>query len=80
MPALTGPQLIHQLHKLQIFLPVLAITDYSDVAVVVELTRLGCSDYMEKPFEAIELVMRVGDIMQKLAPMSASEPPPLPPF
>ncbi len=64
MEGLDGLQLIDQLAKLQIQVPTLAITGYGDKDVIIELLRKGCSEYIEKPFEAMELLKSVANILR----------------
>jgi sigma-B regulation protein RsbU (phosphoserine phosphatase) len=66
MQGLSGVQLIEQLAKLDIKVPILAITGYGDKELVIELMRLGCKEYVEKPFEAVELLERVAGLFRGL--------------
>ncbi len=65
MPSLSGLELIDELEKQGITLPVLAITGYGDKTLVVELMRRGCVDYIDKPFEPQELLDRLDRIFKK---------------
>lgn len=78
MEGLDGLQLTDQLEKLRIRVPVLAITGYGDKDLVVELMRHGCSDYLEKPFEAMELLEKVAKVFRKIeqgVPLKPTIPP-----
>ena len=66
MAGLDGLQLADQLDKLRIRIPILAMTGYGDKDLVVELMRRGCLEYIEKPFEAIELLECVARIFKKV--------------
>ncbi len=66
MSGLDGLQLADQLDKLRIRIPILAMTGYGDKELVVELMRLGCLEYIEKPFEAVELLECVARIYKKI--------------
>ena len=65
LPGLTGLQLIDELNYLKIKIPVLVITAYGDRALLLELERTGCADYLDKPFDYKELVRRVDSLMEK---------------
>ena len=65
LPGLTGLQLIDELNYLKIKIPVLVITAYGDRALILELMRTGCADYLDKPFDYKELVRRVDSLMEK---------------
>lgn len=65
MEELDGLQLIDQINKLGLHIPVLAITGYGDKETVIELMQRGCSDYLEKPFESTEFLAHVAKILEK---------------
>jgi len=67
MDGLDGLALLDELAKRGIKLPVLAITGFSDKDVVIELMRRGCSEYIEKPFEAWELIESVERVLKKVS-------------
>lgn len=64
MPGLTGMELIDQLRKNNINIPVLVITGFKSEAVL-QLTRKGCNDFIEKPFGPGEVLQRVEDVLRK---------------
>ena len=65
LPGLTGLQLIDELNYLKIKIPVLVITAYGNRSLLLELMRIGCADYLDKPFDYKELVRRVDSLMEK---------------
>jgi DNA-binding response OmpR family regulator len=65
MPPLTGLELIDELNRLDIDMPVLVITGYGNKKLVVELRRRGCDEYLDKPFDDEELVKRVTMLLGK---------------
>ncbi len=65
MPRLTGLELIDELNRLEIGIPVLVITGYGDEQMVTELSRKGCDEYLDKPFDDEVLVERVVALLQK---------------
>jgi len=50
MPELTGDKLIQNLRELGIKIPVLVITGFGDKELIITLMRLGCRDFLDKPF------------------------------
>lgn len=64
LPGLTGLQLIDELNYLKIKIPVLVITAYGNRSLSLELIRIGCADYLDKPFDYRELVKRVDSLLE----------------
>jgi CheY-like chemotaxis protein len=65
LPGLTGLQLIDELNYLKIKIPVLLITAYGNRSLFRELKRVGCADYLDKPFDYKELVKRVDSLVEQ---------------
>ena len=65
MPCLTGLELIDELNRLGIDIPILVITGYGNEELVMELTRKGCNQYLDKPIDDEELVERVAMLLEK---------------
>ena len=59
MPEMDGEELVSLLHKKSIDVPVLVITGYGDRDLVIRLMRLGCRDFLDKPFQPADLEERV---------------------
>jgi DNA-binding NtrC family response regulator len=59
MPQLDGIGLIEALKARQVAAPVIVLTGYASVASAVEAMRRGAADYLPKPFDPQELVLRV---------------------
>lgn len=64
MPGMGGMELIYELEKFNISVPVLAISDFVTRELMTELVRTCCSDLLVKPFEPQELDKRVRDILE----------------
>jgi signal transduction histidine kinase len=64
MPEMTGEQLLTLLRKHRIEMPSLAMTGYGDKELAVRVMRLGCNDFIDKPFEAEVIVDRVKAIIE----------------
>jgi two-component system CheB/CheR fusion protein len=65
MPYLTGLELIDELNRLGINIPVLAITGYGDKELVSELIRKGCNKCLDKPIDDEELVECVAMLFEQ---------------
>jgi DNA-binding NtrC family response regulator len=65
MPGLTGMELIDELKKSNIEIPVLVITGFGSKEMVIQLMRKGCNDFIEKPFEPGEVLKRVEEVLKK---------------
>ncbi len=65
MPGLTGLQLIDELRRRNLSLPVLVITGYGDSQLREGLLRRGCPDCLDKPFGEETLVEEVFRIFGK---------------
>lgn len=70
MPEMSGIELIRELKKRNMDIPVVAITAYGDKDMLIELLRSGCSDYIEKPVQP-EVVR---DRIRKILETRESEP------
>lgn len=65
MPGLTGIELMDELEKMHIKPPSLVITGYGDKNTVIQLMRMGCSEYLDKPFEPPEFLRRIKMVLEK---------------
>ncbi|OGW39819.1 MAG: hypothetical protein A2X58_01390 [Nitrospirae bacterium GWC2_56_14] len=67
MPGLTGIQLLETIKERQLDLEVIIITGYGSIGSVVDAMKKGAYDYVTKPFDLDELLLKVGKIRdQKL--------------
>ena len=65
MPNMDGYELCRNLRKYYANLPVLMLTAKSDIGAKVKGFELGADDYLTKPFEGDELVMRVRSLLRR---------------
>ncbi len=65
LPRLTGLQLIKKLEKENTSLPILAMTAHGDKEMVIELLRMGCAEYIDKPFNVVDLIKRIALVFEK---------------
>ena len=59
MPEMVGFELLEHLNGLGINMPILAISGYADKDTVVELMRLGCHNFIDKPLSPDQLLEAV---------------------
>ena len=59
MPGMSGTTLIETMRRRRIATPVLVITGYGDKELLVQLMRLGCRDFIDKPFSPQQIEERV---------------------
>ncbi len=65
MPGMSGTELIAELRAARIDIPVLVITGHGSKEALVELMRLGCNDYLDKPIEDEELLNRISQLINQ---------------
>jgi len=56
MPCMTGLELIDELKRSGVCIPVIAITGYDNDELARELSLRGCDEYIEKPFDEDKLL------------------------
>ncbi len=68
MPVMTGLELMALIKQHKIFLPIVAITGYSDKELSAQLARLNCHHVIDKPFDPdilLSTVRHVSSIYSK---------------
>ena len=75
VPGATGFEVIEWISRNDPGKPVIFMTAYTDIESITHAYRLGCSDYLKKPFDLMELLLRV----QKLLLPSVDEEVPITP-
>jgi two-component system OmpR family response regulator len=65
MPYMDGWELCREIRRYYLELPLLMITAKSEVADKVKGFQLGADDYVVKPFDPLELVMRVKALLKR---------------
>ncbi len=66
MPVMGGVELIYEMERLGIKLPIVVTTAYADVDTAVKTLKHGACDYIRKPFSVEELVQSVSKAMPKV--------------
>ncbi|MBB4841145.1 two-component system response regulator FixJ [Sphingomonas kyeonggiensis] len=59
MPEMDGLQVQHQLNERGVTMPVIVLTGHGDVTIAVKAMRNGAFDFLEKPFEADQLLCAI---------------------
>jgi len=65
MPRMSGLELIDEIQKQRLALPVLVITAFGDDRMEAQLLRRGCPDLLNKPFGHNELLERVDQALRE---------------
>jgi signal transduction histidine kinase len=65
MPKMTGMELINEMEKANIRVPILVITGFGDKQTLIELLRHECDDYLDKPFSPDDLLAGVTRVLAK---------------
>src|SRR5512143_729274 len=65
MPGMTGMELLDKIKERQIEAEVIIITGFGSIGSVVEAMKKGAYDYVTKPFNLDELLLKVGKIREQ---------------
>ena len=65
MPGMDGMQLLKWIQKKGPYLPVIIISAYGEIKDAVEAMKMGAEDYIVKPFDPEELVIRLKKVIEK---------------
>jgi DNA-binding NtrC family response regulator len=73
MPGMGGMDLFSQVHALQPELPFIFLTAYGTIPDAVRALKAGVVDYLTKPFDGRDLVVKVQDLLRMRTPRQAQE-------
>lgn len=65
LPGMGGMRVYSEMQERRIDMPVIILTAYANVPTAVSALKAGVIDFIEKPFDADDLLQRVGDAMQR---------------
>lgn len=77
MPKMSGFEFVRHLRAASNNVPVLMLTARSDANDRITGLELGADDYLTKPFEPRELILRISAILKRAAPAPVIAEPPL---
>jgi DNA-binding response OmpR family regulator len=65
MPVLNGQEFMKKFRKRDSSIPVIALTSNSMIEDKLEMFHLGCDDYITKPFDPKELLIRISTLFKR---------------
>jgi len=65
MPGMSGIEVIQELNRRGVTLPIICITGHGDVNTAVKAIKLGAADFFEKPFDSTQLIDRIRHCLQE---------------
>ncbi len=68
LPVLSGVEIYKGLKDLKIFIPVIFLTAKNNVQDKIEGLKLGADDYITKPFDLEELLLRIHNVLKRNSP------------
>lgn len=74
LPDGSGMQLLPKIKKLHYKTPVILITGYSDIKLAVDAIKLGASDFITKPLQHEELLIKIKELTSTEQPVSNKKP------
>lgn len=66
MTGITGLEVLSEIQKLKLHLPVILLTGYGDVVLTIRSIQLGAFDYLEKPIQPDQLRRTVANAIQSV--------------
>ena len=74
LPDMTGMDILAELKKASLPLPVIIMTSFSDIRTAVKAMKMGAFEYITKPVNPDELLMLVQQALAKEKPQAAEKP------
>ncbi len=65
LPGMDGIEVLQEYRRRYSKTPVVIMTGHGDVSMAVEALHLGANDFIEKPFQAADLISRIQDTVKK---------------
>ena len=63
MPKVSGTEFLNNFRKENVNTPVIMLTANSQLDIKTQSYNLGCDDYLSKPFEPMELILRIKKLL-----------------
>lgn len=64
MPGMTGLEVQEKLHSLEVDMPIIFVTGYATVPMSVHAMKAGAVNFLEKPFDKVELIAEIEKAVQ----------------
>lgn len=71
MPEMDGLQVQQQLNARGVTMPIIVLTGHGDVSIAVKAMRAGAVDFLEKPFEAEQLLCSIEEAFEHMGESDA---------
>ena len=66
LPGISGIQVIHEIKKIKLEIPILMITAHSSIQTAIESVKAGAEDYIQKPCENSEILFKIHRVFEKV--------------
>lgn len=73
MPGMSGIDLLSEIKKREIEIPVMMMTAYGSESIAVEAFKKGAEDYLIKPFDTQTAVKRISDLLERYSLKKSNE-------
>ncbi len=73
LPDTTGMDVLVEMKKMNVDVPVIIMTSFSDIRTAVKAIKLGALEYITKPVNPDELLMHVREAVKKEKPLAAKK-------
>lgn len=73
MPDITGIELLGRMQSRLAEFPIIVLTGNADVPLAVAALKSGASDFIEKPFDSVDVLKAVGSAVERLSRASEQE-------
>lgn len=73
MPGMSGIDLLKEIKKREIEIPIMMMTAYGSESIAVEAFKNGADDYLIKPFDTQTAVKRISDLLERYSLKKSNE-------
>jgi len=73
MPGMSGIDLLTEIKKREIEIPIMIMTAYGSESIAVEAFKKGADDYLIKPFDTQTAVKRISDLLERYSLKKSNE-------
>lgn len=65
MPVMSGLEMLEELFKRDIRIPVCTVSGLNDDRLISKLEKIGCRDFLKKPVKAVELSEKIKTMLER---------------